>query len=58
MGWDYWEKTGKYYKMFKKELSWMEAQFNCTSLGVSNEKKWVDPLIGLFIIKGKSCYDP
>merc|ERR1719300_684258 len=31
--WDYWEKTGKCYKMFKNELTWMEAQFNCTSLG-------------------------
>ena len=35
--WDYWEKTGKCYKMFTNELTWMEAQFNCTSLGVLSE---------------------
>ena len=39
MGWDYWEKTGKYYKMFKNELTWMDAQSNCTSLGVMKESQ-------------------
>ena len=59
MGWNHWEKTGKFYKMFKKQVTWMEAQSNCTSLGVMKESQLtIHWLIDLLIISGKSCNDP
>ena len=42
IGWDFWEKTGKYYKMFTKELTWMEAQLNCINLGVMKNMGYSD----------------
>ena len=42
IGWDFWAKTGKYYKMFKEELTWMEAQLNCINLGVRKNMGYSD----------------
>ena len=52
IGWDFWEKTGKYYKMFTKELTWMEAQLNCITLGVRKNMGYSDDSFIWLYFKG------